>query len=603
MPIRCSVLVIALASLLPLAAATATHVERPMGTTASPYGYVEYLPAAYSTDTSRTFPLLIFLHGLGEKGNGAAPMGPLTRNGPHKMIKAGSTLFNDAGVVVCSPQTPVWWNTGTLTTYLDYLTTTYRIDRSRIWVTGLSMGGGGTFDWVRDRPELFAACIPICAASGTVLGNRLVDVPTWAFHAWGDPTVNRGTSINWCNAIATARAGAGTPSCLANYPHLDNDTTKPASSTRTAAFGSGGWTWREGRVATNDSQPQLTLYTNNSHDSWSATYGDPAVWRWLFAQRQIRTQLQILSPTHGSTLPEDQALTLSASAIDADGKDIPGNRLRWSSSLDGALGSGTSLAVSHLTAGRHRLEVATDDGRSRSAVTVEVAFTGRRRWRIDCGSQAQASTAPIANLTNKDTGSALNLNDLDGQASTLDIAVTDGFVGINENGLAVDGVLPASVQRDNFYVQSGGDATGAVTISDLDRSLAYTVICFASRSADDGRTTVYQIGSHQRELVVANNTDHAAVFRRLRPDSGGRLVVRVGIATGSPFGYLGGLEIQAHSVNARTVKVRSERLGILEPWAPETEAATWTLVSDWYESSPLVSSEPLQIDWSPTGPG
>ncbi len=162
-------------------------VQRPvyLDNTDAPYGFYEYLPVGYDTDQSKKFPLILFLHGAGEKGNGNSQLKTVIMHGPSKLIGKGRP-FN---AIVVSPQSPTWWNNNTLDTYLKWLEANYRIDSYRIYVTGLSMGGGGTWNLAKAYPERFAAIVPICGAASVSSPEKLINLPIWAFHNRGDGTV------------------------------------------------------------------------------------------------------------------------------------------------------------------------------------------------------------------------------------------------------------------------------------------------------------------------------------------------------------------------------------------------------------------------------
>src|SRR5688572_9903505 len=99
------------------------QVQRPKGTTTSPYGFYEYLPIGYDTDTSKDWPILICLHGQGELGNGTTELTKAIVNGPGKEIKNGRHF----PMIVVSPQSLYWWNPVTIDTFIEYLKKTYRV--------------------------------------------------------------------------------------------------------------------------------------------------------------------------------------------------------------------------------------------------------------------------------------------------------------------------------------------------------------------------------------------------------------------------------------------------------------------------------------------
>ncbi len=113
------------------------------------------------------------------------------------------------------------------------------VDLSRIYVTGLSMGGFATWELIQRMPDVFAAAMPVCGGGDTALATKLVNIPLWVFHGDADPTVMVQRSSDMVKCIANA----------------------------------GG-------------HPKYTEYPGVGHNAWSPTYNNPEVWDWLFAQKK-----------------------------------------------------------------------------------------------------------------------------------------------------------------------------------------------------------------------------------------------------------------------------------------------------------------------------
>ena len=121
------------------------------------YNYLLYLPPDYEK-SDKPFPLVLFLHGAGETGTDVSKV---KSNGPPKLIAGGKNF----PFIVVSPQSPgMGWNPEALNALLDDVIAHYRVDKDRVYVTGLSMGGGGTLALASAYPDRFAAIAPICAA-------------------------------------------------------------------------------------------------------------------------------------------------------------------------------------------------------------------------------------------------------------------------------------------------------------------------------------------------------------------------------------------------------------------------------------------------------
>ena len=162
------------------------RLDKKLGTLRN-YPYVTVLPDGYdaSVKAGKTFPLLVFLHGSGQRGtdpsilNEWGPMGVLRRTG-------------DNPFVVVAPQCPpqARWNTRLLNDLVDRLLVRYQVDRTRIYVTGLSLGGFGAWQYAAAYPERVAAIAPVCGIGDVDDMARLKDVPVWAFHGEKDPVVD-----------------------------------------------------------------------------------------------------------------------------------------------------------------------------------------------------------------------------------------------------------------------------------------------------------------------------------------------------------------------------------------------------------------------------
>ncbi len=151
-----------------------------------PLNYLLYLPENYDPHKKGGYPAILFLHGAGERGDSVQA---LTMWGTPKIAKEKGLPF-----IVISPQCPKghWWTSMmyTLKSLLDYSINTYNIDTSRIYLTGLSMGGYGTFAFSLLYPQYFAAVAPMCGGGTPSMVNFCKDYPPiWVFHGDADKIV------------------------------------------------------------------------------------------------------------------------------------------------------------------------------------------------------------------------------------------------------------------------------------------------------------------------------------------------------------------------------------------------------------------------------
>lgn len=207
---------------------------------ATSIGYYWYAPESYYKDSSTVVPLLIFLHGSGEKGNGTTELNRVKVHGPPKLIEQERAL----PFLVISPQLPSssgGWPSGLVKELIDSARGRFRIDTTRIYVTGLSMGGFGSWYFAAAYPEIPAAIVPIAGAGPNASACTMKDVPVWAFHGDADGTVNYSGSTSMVAALNACSPAPGV-------------------------------------------MPKLTIYPGVGHDSWTRTYDGSAghdIYSWL----------------------------------------------------------------------------------------------------------------------------------------------------------------------------------------------------------------------------------------------------------------------------------------------------------------------------------
>jgi predicted peptidase len=204
--------------------------------------YMLFVPEGYDS-SDKKWPLMLFLHGLGECGNNELERVKI--HGPPSFVDSRP----DFPFVLVAPQcppppgqmkdVPTAWKADQLIQLLDHVTNQLRIDRTRVYCTGLSMGGFGTWRLVAAYPERFAAALPICGGGAAKeWACSLRRVPIWAFHGAKDTVVPLSKSEEMVDAVR--RAGGDV---------------------------------------------KLTVYPDVEHNSWKPTYDDPKVYEWLLSHR------------------------------------------------------------------------------------------------------------------------------------------------------------------------------------------------------------------------------------------------------------------------------------------------------------------------------
>lgn len=195
-------------------------------------GYLLYVPKNY--DEKKSWPLLLFLHGAGERGD---DLELVKKHGPPKLIAQGKQF----PFIVVSPQCPKqrWWEPNELIALLDEISSKLKVDTDRIYVTGLSMGGFGTWRLASYAPHKFAAIAPICGGGEKYWAKRFAHLPVWAFHGAKD---------------------TGVP--LERSQMMVDELKKLGGN------------------------PKLTIYPDAGHDAWTQTYENPEFYKWLLEQKR-----------------------------------------------------------------------------------------------------------------------------------------------------------------------------------------------------------------------------------------------------------------------------------------------------------------------------
>ena len=160
--------------------------------------YLAFLPTSYSAKGAPV-PLIIFLHGSGERGN---DLNKVKAWGPPAIAEKDPAF----PFMVVSPQVPdgEWWHANLLKGMIDEVLARYYVDRSRVYLTGLSMGGYGAWDLAIRYPDYFAAVAPVCGGGTPLEVARMKHVPTWVFHGMKDDAVPETESARMVAALKAA---------------------------------------------------------------------------------------------------------------------------------------------------------------------------------------------------------------------------------------------------------------------------------------------------------------------------------------------------------------------------------------------------------------
>lgn len=201
------------------------------------YKYLIALPPDF--EKQENWPLVLFLHGGGECGQN---LSKVKVHGPPKLAETSAYPF-----VLVSPQAPRDWDVHGLNALLDEIIAKYKIDQSRVYVTGMSLGGGATWDLCGAYPDRFAAAIPCCAGwwwTGWLnpdfsSASKMKNIAFWVFHGDKDQAVPVGDSQRMVEALKKA-----------------------------------------------GNEAKLTIYPGVAHNCWEKAYLEPELWTWLLSHKK-----------------------------------------------------------------------------------------------------------------------------------------------------------------------------------------------------------------------------------------------------------------------------------------------------------------------------
>ena len=194
--------------------------------------YLLYLPERH--ESAESLPMIVFLHGAGERGDDVEKV---KRHGPPMRVEKDP----DFDFIVLSPQCPAGqrWSADDVVALVEHVTDNHKVDRDRIYLTGLSMGGFGTWDIAMRHSRHFAAFAPICGGGNPSRARFLRNLPIWVFHGAKDNVVPLSMSREMVDAIKEA----------------------------------GG-------------NPKFTIYPEAGHDSWTEAYAGRELYDWFLQHRR-----------------------------------------------------------------------------------------------------------------------------------------------------------------------------------------------------------------------------------------------------------------------------------------------------------------------------
>ena len=198
------------------------------------FNYVKYLPKDY--DESKKYPIVFFLHGAGERGD---DLDVACRHGYMKHVRESDAEYP---FIFVAPQCPdeKYWGcyTESLIAFFDYMCNSLPVDRERVYLTGLSMGGTGTWMLAMAERDRFAAIAPICGSGIYWFGEALVNTPIMIYHGDCDEVVPIQDSIAMMKSVNMRGGNA-----------------------------------------------QIKIIYGGSHDAWEVAYHGDELWKWMLSHK------------------------------------------------------------------------------------------------------------------------------------------------------------------------------------------------------------------------------------------------------------------------------------------------------------------------------
>jgi predicted peptidase len=200
------------------------------------HNYLLYLPENYEEKSDKKWPLILFLHGSGEQGDNVEL---LKKYGIPNIVES----ITDFQFIVVSPQCPndtKWvFQTDALNEFLDYVLSNYNVDLDRVYLTGLSLGGHGTYKLAAEHPEKFAAIAPVCGHQYLEGVDSIKTLPVWVFHGAKDTVINVKESEEMVDALKVLGCDV-----------------------------------------------RFTVYPEAHHDSWTETYNNLELYNWFLNHKK-----------------------------------------------------------------------------------------------------------------------------------------------------------------------------------------------------------------------------------------------------------------------------------------------------------------------------
>ncbi len=446
--------------------------------------YYESLPVDYASSSSKKYPLIIFLHGVVELGAGTSSTLPKIKNnsGLARVIDKGNfpTKFTvggkDYSFIVIAPQFASQSNSAkSIDDLIAHVTKKYRVDETRIYLTGLSMGGGMTYDYVgnnKQNAEKIAAILPVCPAmtSTDFKASNIAQakLPVWI-------TVNSGDA--------------------ASYPTNAKDAVAKIKALHSTS-----------------QMPWITVFNKSGHDAWTQTYdtnfkqGGYNVFEWLLLHSRGTSQPAVTTNPPTASAGSNQTITLptSTATLNASGsKASSGTSISsyaWTKVSGPAVGKITSASASNTTAtglttaGTYVFEVKVTDNKGASAtgrVTITVKAVTTTPPAVKVGIN-QTITLPTSTVTLNASNSAASSG-----------ASISSYEWSKVSGPAVGKITSASAAKTTVTgLTTAGTYVFEMKVTDNKGASATGKVTITVKAATSSRKTGEEVADVEKETPV-----------------------------------------------------------------------------------------------------
>jgi pimeloyl-ACP methyl ester carboxylesterase len=579
---------------------------RPYGTVGAPhFGYYELVPTGFKQDDGKKWPFILFLHGLGEiecnDQNGATreersanQLGKIANHGPmNKVINMNYpvAVFSPQVTGRCNGGKSAGWSANKIDDFVDFLFQAYpgKLDKNRMYVTGLSLGGGGTFNYTTLRPDRVAAAVPIAAISGgSYRSETMANTPVWAFHNYGETFIRYGQTLAWFNNFSSF---GGWPMTTQNFPYLDANNrllsgpsyppvpvTGHDETIMTSNEFRNNWVWYDGATTDHKSLHMFTLFNKGGHNAWSAVYNDNyggkiGIYDWMFAQTLKPQEIVVKKMTMDKVYHhhnEDANVTFTVQATSPHGikgvfvgtnNDCTGYKNKLTSIGNNTFMGEVLFPKDCRQVGDNDVLISVFDNASNRVlikkkfaslvpIMPENTVAGESGFNINLNLGGRVGGYPYDDYTwnftygEKPAGGMIvsNLATTHGKNSQAYVVFDKNWISFSsyEGHLGTGQLYDSSIQRPT-WIQ--GSEPAHVSFLYLDPSVKYNVKLFSTSRGGGTRNTIFRINGVEKKINSAKNLKNQVIFSGVQPNMYGDIVIEVDKDT-TYGGYLNAIELE-----------------------------------------------------------